>query len=465
MATKLLDQHIEKTYQTAVINLQTLSPVFVGGGEESQLNRSKYILNNSYVYVLDENKWLQYLFKNNLFREYADFMKEAGKQLAPNRPGKKPKTYTPDLSTFIREHGLKPDLDTISQYFVKSDLDRSNNIIAFIKNSEIQPYIPGSSIKGAIRTAIIAELIKKQLKHNEKDQIKKKIYELKFEKQVKHYKSSFIDEILTGLAVKTDNKMVKNIMRIIQVSDSVSTLTCEDLQIYKKQDILITKKIPPTNGIPLYREYLKPERQLKFQITIDNKLVELVENNSGYVFKDLNSFFENIIFKYYSDLLEDTSEEIAFKKDKQAKQTTTTFSNEDEWKKARTDYVWDQMKKKRVPTSYQTQKIKDFEKDFENEYPKPGQTEKASDQNSIKLYNKDIRKAPNFNIGGGNGFNTKIILKALAEDDDEYLRLKKHILGLRYPSHHHNEEHTKFAPLYLKLANNYTIGWCHLEVQ
>lgn len=440
-----------------LMNLTTLSPVFIGGGNEADLNRSNYIIQNDIVYVLDDKKWQDYIFENNLFNSFHDFMKQSGEQLAPNKPRAKPKTNTPSLSDFINKLSKKPELESISKYHVRAAIDRPNKLTTFIKNTKGNPYFPGSSIKGAIRTAIIAEILSRQT-INKKEQLVEEIKSCQNKKQLEKYNADFINEILSKIQIDTDNRMLKSIMRCLNVSDSLNDISIKDLTIYKKQDLLISKKIPPKTEIPLYREYFISKEPIKILITFDKKLIKSVDTSYRYLFEETSEYIDSLLWfieKYYKSLLEDTRRELF--DDNKNKSEIDTFETEEDRKKAKTDYVWNQMKLKKVPSGLQSQKIKEFEEEFDKKHPLSNRS------NALKLYDNSQSLVPNINIGGASGFNTKIILKALAKNDQEYLELKKYILNLRYDKHHHGETNNVHSPLYLKLANNFTIGWCNIQ--
>ncbi|MEW5822157.1 MAG: hypothetical protein AB1782_18325, partial [Cyanobacteriota bacterium] len=63
------------------MKLTTLSPVFIGGGYEADLNKTQYVFDDSkkIAYIINEKKLAEFLIKNNHFEEYLNFIK-SGKQ-------------------------------------------------------------------------------------------------------------------------------------------------------------------------------------------------------------------------------------------------------------------------------------------------------------------------------------------------------------------------------------------------
>ena len=143
---------IEELYTEISAELTVMSPIFIGSGEE--LNKTKYYFNQSdmTVKIVDEKKFRQFLAKRNLFESFQSHL------LQCNDRGRN----IGNLSRWLKENNLMPDGIDIWKYTLKAKnirkkdekRDKSiqlNDIKAFIKNANGKPYIPGSSLKGAIR--------------------------------------------------------------------------------------------------------------------------------------------------------------------------------------------------------------------------------------------------------------------------------------------------------------------------
>ena len=179
-----------KNYKVYKMSLTTLSPIFIGSGEE--LNKSMYVYNNREIMIIDERK----LIKELLLRKglYESFLNECY-------------SGNLNLTNFLEKHlnGYK-DMD-IYKYKIMSYSDvktnlKFNNINTFIKSSNGKPYIPGSSIKGAIRTAIIANEI-----YNNKE---KYINFFQNKNYPKNFNGKFAITPIDNLK-KLENNVLKNI--------------------------------------------------------------------------------------------------------------------------------------------------------------------------------------------------------------------------------------------------------------
>ena len=127
--------------------LETLSPVHIGNGDQYTIMDS--VLSNNYFYPINMNKFYEKLQDIGKIQDYLSYTAE-------NRL----------LSDYLLSIHMKHE--EISKYKIKLTEQNKNdmqflkkvNISQFIKNGLGEVYIPGSEIKGAIRTAIIYNLLK-----------------------------------------------------------------------------------------------------------------------------------------------------------------------------------------------------------------------------------------------------------------------------------------------------------------
>ena len=133
---------------------------------------------------------------------------------------------------------------------------KSNTIHSFVKNIEGKPYIPGSSIKGAIVSAFIGYHAREK---------------------------------------NLDDRQIKNMkIKGISVSDS-TPFDIENLELYKKKDRIIINGEEKQNELPIYRECAIPGTVVDFTIRIDDKLIK----ESGISnFKGLESIYDALYDKF-----------------------------------------------------------------------------------------------------------------------------------------------------------------------
>lgn len=254
-----------KNYKVYRMSLTTLSPIFIGSGEE--LNKSMYVYKGKEISVIDERKLTKKLL---LIRGlYENFLSEC---FSGNL----------NLTDFLKKNLYGYEKMDIYKYNAISYSDvktkgKLNNINTFIKSSNGNPYIPGSSIKGAIRTAIIVgEVINNKNKYND-------IFKSIINNKNKYYENDIVVNI-------SKNFNVENIFKNIAISDTNDT-DINNLFISKRYDISTHMEIG--HELPIYMELLKPGVKFNFLLTLD----------SSFSINDLSKYFNN----FYNNNLNDNT--------------------------------------------------------------------------------------------------------------------------------------------------------------
>jgi len=358
----------EKTHlKSYLIKLITLSPVFIGDGEAIKGIKTEEEFFNKVIQNNPERvqNWTNY-FLNETNPSLQGFLRKYDKSFIPNQK----------TNSFIKSAG--------------------------------KPYIPGSSIKGAIRSALLSKLI----------------LNLK--------KNSF----------KEAEEILKEQMKYIQISDS-NFIDSKFLfkQKYKNYNI-IHKKIKENDKTINEKEFLKQGVEVFFTLSIGHKKCDF---DKDYIFEALNDFYGKILKENKDDL-----------EGKQAVSNISKPMTEEEFL----------ISKFGRATNIPCEKLIPALNEYKQKYPSIKETSKSESQdNYIKLYDENLKLTPNINIGGQSGFNTKVVLRALYGEN--YINKKKEILDKNFKSHNHKNMYK--APRYLKFVTvqgeNYTIGWCGLKVE
>lgn len=129
-------------YIRETINIRTLTPVYIGGDQANNLSPiTDYVVKNGRLFIVDQRKFENLLSEDNeLIEEYVTFVKQGNGKF--------------NLEYFI-ENKLNSSVEELSQkeISVEGYID-SSEIKSFI-SSNGNTFIPGTSIKGSIRTCII----------------------------------------------------------------------------------------------------------------------------------------------------------------------------------------------------------------------------------------------------------------------------------------------------------------------
>lgn len=257
--------------------LTVRGPVFIGNGTEINKKEYIYVPENKKVLIPNLSKMYDYLKKNNLADSYERYMLYNNKNT---------------LTEWIRQQGInKKDISSWIKYSLDCgdaiwERGRQMEVRAFIKDSYGCPYIPGSSIKGMLRTILLAydisqnqsnySGVKRDVNIKIRQKMRRNIY---LKKETKA-----IEEIAFNKAgrTKTTSDMVNDILSGVVVGDSVP-LSVNDLTLCQKVEY-------HTDGVEkrlnLLRECLKPGVKVDFEISIDESIcdytIDYINNAIAY---------------------------------------------------------------------------------------------------------------------------------------------------------------------------------------
>ncbi len=260
---------IKDQYTTFTAEMTVMSPMFIGSGEE--LNKTKYYFNQKdmTVKIVDDKKLRQFLAKNNLFESFQQHLMDNGNKgnifrwLLDNKIDIK----STDLWKYTLEAKNLRKKDEKKDTYVQL-----NKIKTFVKNANGKPYIPGSSLKGAIRTALLyLELVENKEKYSENWS---RISRLRDGKEIKKSLEKEINLIEEDVFGKTQNSLFKALI----VSDSIG-LDYSNLYIGQRADFPIHKD--KISIMPIQYEFLSTGSKLSFTVTIDKNL-----DNNNYFSKE-----------------------------------------------------------------------------------------------------------------------------------------------------------------------------------
>lgn len=223
------------------IKITTLTPVHVGSGNFLQ-NNSEFVYfksqGNPYLGIIDERKILDLIGVNHLNDwvlsiERQDSTKDLVKRYAPqSHIGDYLKRYEP---------------------FYADELKASDTLKECMHNGMGVPYLPGSSLKGAIRTAITAILAKRNMP-------------VSIDKNKLKSLASDVEGRLFG------KDPTEDIFRFIQIGDAYFDRNCE-IALRLIMSINITKQdslFPKENNLkPQLVEAIGTDEESTFSIKID----------------------------------------------------------------------------------------------------------------------------------------------------------------------------------------------------
>ena len=240
---------IEQDYlQAYELTLTTQGLLYVGSGKK--LPRKEYIFNTrkQTVSFLNEQAFFDLLIQNDMVELFEGYCM---------RPGG-------DLYTFLyRECGLnaaqiKPAI--LYEVDASNAMDAEHtlkDIDCFMRDARQWAYIPGSSVKGAIRTALLFDMIQKEQTQHDFVDNRKGIPEADYFHTL-------------GLNQKKRDDAVNSVMRGIRISDS-RPIDDRSMTLTLKTDSAVNGQ---THAINLCRECVAPGTRIRFGLTLDQSVLK-----------------------------------------------------------------------------------------------------------------------------------------------------------------------------------------------
>jgi CRISPR-associated protein Csm5 len=257
------------------IRLRALSPIFVGGGEDSKVSRLEYAYSRQgkKIYILDSSKWVEFLSENNLFDDYIKKVRESAEK---KKGGLDNYSY---LEKMVLKHkkDVEAVLKQVSYQILSTEKNpdfRTNDINLFQRNAENMPYIPGSGIKGAIETALLSWFYSNRRNISERyssgilnqlNDRSKRGREIKKEldKMAKNIEKDAFDWKINECEQRAEIKGMSG----ISISDS-KPFENSRLYLDRKRDLVIKDGRVEESKPSLYREYAEPGTETEFTLTI-----------------------------------------------------------------------------------------------------------------------------------------------------------------------------------------------------
>ena len=276
------------------LKLTAFCPVFIGDGGTILKKSYLYDSRTKRVLIFDEKKFFGLLFEKNLADQYETFMLGASGNLF--------RFLTQDC------HLTEKDWLPAVRYTVDAGaaLDANHafmDIHSFIRNAFGQPYVPGSSVKGALRTVLLQQMILRGAEsHPDLVYNHKTASEVIPEEKYLH----------TLQLSENSNDMINSIMRGISITDSLP-ISDQNMTLFAKLDAHIDGSL---NKVNVCRESICPGTEIQLKLILDQSVLKGVitkesivnaidEFNAYYCETYLDHFYEpdHMADVYYDNCL------------------------------------------------------------------------------------------------------------------------------------------------------------------
>ena len=292
------------------MKLEVLTPLHIGGADyKSKLDKKEYVFDKDKgtLALIDTEKFVGFLVKKNLFDKYISYIENSvnAKVMIQNR--------NINLLNFLKANNIDKD---IKEYRKKApikvdmNIENMNDIKLMLRNIEGKPYIPGTSIKGALVSFLLVNYI-----INHRDEFSKAKREILSEckkanddrsiKNLKNKIREIVNEIEKSIIYDNNKELEKSKRFGISISDSYNYY---DTRTNFYQDIDEKRNTKTENEkskpMPVVREYIMSNSKFNFDITLD---IDLLEKNKLEIknIDDLIETLENATTYLINNVLED----------------------------------------------------------------------------------------------------------------------------------------------------------------
>ena len=290
------------------MKLEVLTPLHIGGADyKSKLDKKEYVFDkeNGKLTLIDSEKFISFLIKKNLFDEYIFYIQK-NLNLKKNEQDKNIK-----LIDFLKNKDIYKNIEEFRKkapFKVNPEIEEMNDIKLMLRNFQGKPYIPGSSIKGALVNFLLVNYItnNRDKFKTEKNRILEISQKFSNDNDIKRAKNDIkriVNEIEKSIIFGNNKELEKSKRFGLSVSDTYNysnTRTNFYRDIDEKRDISKEEK---EQAMPVYREYIMANSIFDFDITLDIDLLE----ESKLKIKNIDDLISSIesAMSYLIDVLED----------------------------------------------------------------------------------------------------------------------------------------------------------------
>ena len=266
----------------AQLSLTIVSPTNIGGSETLTTKDYMYNYDAGEVYLLNNYEWFRFLARHNKLAEFEIYMQN--EMVRPN--GRTMYDWAKNTigSSQLTKDVLGPAIGSIikSSIYNEGRKNSLNDITPQIRGANGEVYIPGSSIKGVIDSAIISHMLRnnKAFRSNVQRELRKVLDVYKRKNAGSLFKDIFKmvnQAIIKHIHVLTNNdgKPLKGILasafRGISVSDAMP-MSAIQTEVLKKEDSCVDED--GTHEISVHRECILPNQKFTFTLILDTAITK-----------------------------------------------------------------------------------------------------------------------------------------------------------------------------------------------
>lgn len=298
---------MKKNLRSYKITLTAAGPVFVGSGKE--ISKKEYLfLQNKKVAVLNIEKLYEMLARKHLQQEYVRYMLSNQKET---------------LGLWLKRNQVSM-ADTLQcvRYYLKNqdavvEKGKSLQIMDCMKDPYGNPYIPGSSCKGMLRTILLYDdILRNPEKYREcREMIKNELFSERSYRGSKGNRKQVLARAISEAEQKCYYLLNRpESKRGDAVNDILSGVIVSDSDPLRIEDLILCQKIErhpdgSEKKMNLLRECIRPETKIKFSLTIDESICSVTDKQIMQAIKNFSElYYDNFLKKFINSdsLMSDT---------------------------------------------------------------------------------------------------------------------------------------------------------------
>ena len=295
---------IQKPEASESKRIQLTSPILHIGSEVSRLNPFEYVQTSKRVYLPDREALAKVLYQGGRLDDYIRTIEER-------------KNITKLLEDVLGDQWWNATSEDGGRIFPEIAVSHKwtensvTDLRPMIRNGMGQLYIPGSSIKGAIRTAIAYHLLKHENKYQLPESASLSVIEIQLREKLgrgevanKHKQKFlddelFMDSLFTDFALSYQGRWVNSktgpntdFMRAIKVTDSQPLLEFKKVTKQGKNvffnlpmvaEVIVSSRFPDYKAkyrASIYAEMVR-NVQTEFTLSLDTEMLQWFSHNEG----------------------------------------------------------------------------------------------------------------------------------------------------------------------------------------
>ena len=296
-----------KQFETAKMCLKVVTPINISDGIVLGAKDYLYDSRRQKVFFLNLHQWHMFIYKHMLLEKYESYLANFRDKQS--------------LLEWLQMQGY--DIDDVRTVITSEaqatvnlmDNEKKktlNDINRHIQQPDGSLYVPGSSIKGVFRTAILYSLLQKRqdIKVKYWRQIQEKISSnyfkpyRDFNKLISDLENEFLHTLRLVDGNIRSNNAVCSAMRGLQVSDTYASRNMQTAILQKVDGGFDKFGKASHKKLPIFRECMLPKAELFFDVKIEKAVMSTIGINTvDDLLKATHSFFAAV-----TDLLQQAFE-------------------------------------------------------------------------------------------------------------------------------------------------------------